>query len=114
METDLSSLFGGSGSPIDILSKLLEQDNIYIKSQQNMKQIKIICKTRWLAEIKKEENKDKTGMQILDEKIIPLYLMLMCSYKRRSRTEIIDAIKNLNDKLMPQTEGVIPSMMGGK
>ena len=79
-----------------------------------MKQIKLLCNIKWKAELKNPENKNKYPIQIFDEKIMPYYMELKCSYKRKARLEIIDAIKNINDKYLNKEVGVMSSIMGGK
>jgi len=111
-EEDLSSIFGSNTSAIDIMKDMLRQDNIFIKSQVNLKQMRSMCKIAWLAELRKPENKEKNKMVLFQEKIFPLYLALKCSLNRQSRTEILDALKTMNPKFI-ESEGNLLNMFNG-
>jgi hypothetical protein len=110
---DLSSLFGGNTTAIDIFKKLLDPDNIVIKTQTDMDKIRVLLKIKWIAEIKKSINKEKPVMEIFQDEIIPYYLSLMCSLNRQSRTEIINGLKNMNERYIEKEQG-LNNLFGGK
>jgi hypothetical protein len=115
MSEDLSSLFGGgNNSAISILKDLLDQDNIVIKSQVTMKQIRSLLRVKWESERQKPENKTKRPIQIIQDEIVPYYLALKCSYLRKSRSELLDALKQLNEKFIEKEQGMLPGVNGGK
>lgn len=108
---DLGNLFGGSDSnPFDMLTELLNPDNISMKTDLNMTQIRILCKMKWFQLIKDPENKDKEPVEIFNMVLI-FFMELMTSLKRKSREEHIQGIKglsNLNEQFIQQS----PLMQG--
>lgn len=85
---------GGQKSPIDVLNTLLDSVDIELKTDLSLDQIKVLVIVRWFSELSKEENKEKNPYTILDD-VLLYYLKLMCSLDRKSRTEIIEGIKDL-------------------
>lgn len=108
------NLFGGqdSSSPIDVLNSLISPDNVAMKTDLNMTQIKILVRLKWFSERRKPENKNKDPMETFTEKVIPYYLELMVSLKRKSREEIIKGISELKSELL-QTELMMQGLIGG-
>ena len=99
MEESLSSLFGNNESAITILQKLLESDDVELKTDINNKAIWTLARVKWYSERQKKENINKSGMEILSDIVIPYILKLKISNNRKSRTEIVQAITNLNKDL---------------
>jgi hypothetical protein len=100
MDEGLINLFGSNTTAVDILREMIDPKNIVIKSEVNMEKIRVLLKIKWFSEIKKDSNKNKPVMEIFQDQIIPYYLSLMCSLNRQSRKEVIDAIKDINDKFI--------------
>lgn len=110
MDEISNMLFGGdSNTAIDVLSNLLNKEDIELKSDLTMQQVKVLLQIKWFKEISKKENLDKSPMEILQEFIIPYFLALMCSVERKSRKEVIEAIKDMNEKFM-QPESILNAM----
>lgn len=89
-------------SPIDVLVKMLDPEDVIMKTDVNMTQIKICCHLKYLAELEKDENKFKTGLEIFLDEVIPYFFMLMVSLKRKSREESIKGISEMKEKFMDQ------------
>lgn len=87
---------------IDVLFQLLDKNNIEMKTDLNISQIKILFQSKFFTEMLKEENKDKDPYTIFQE-CIEYFLKLMTSLKRESRKEIIKGVSEMKDRLLEQT-----------
>lgn len=106
----LENLFGGNKSnQIDALLELITTNNIEIKTDLNITQIRILTQVKYYKLL--EEYPEKSSMEILSE-VVEYYLTLMCSLKRKSRQEVIDGLK----QMLPENEmgNAIGQLIPGK
>lgn len=85
------------GNSIDILNNLLNNNNITMKTDLNMLQIKELIKIKWFSELHNPKNKEKSGIEILSM-VMDYFMELMTSYQRKSRIEIIKGITELKEE----------------
>lgn len=105
----LDSLSGGEQpTPIDVLLELLNTENIELKTDLNMTQIKVLFQAKWFTDLLKEENKDKDPYEIFQDCLI-YFMQLMTSLKRQRAKEIIEGIKDMREKFMdiPLAQGLV-------
>lgn len=84
-------------SPIDALLKLLEVDDINIKTSLEMPHIRFLMKNRWLYLVKTYP--DKEVPELMDM-LMQYYKELMPSYKGVSRQQIVEGIKEMKSQLL--------------
>jgi len=104
------NIFGQDDSqktPIDILQSLISSDDIDMKTDLNINQIKILCKIKWVTlneiESRKPFDQRRDPYELFSE-VIEYFKALMCSNRRLGRKEIIDAIKEMKRELLePQS-----------
>lgn len=91
-------LFGGKeDSPIDVLNKLLDPENIAMKSDFTLTQIGELVKIRYHVNLEK-------GMEGVDAfaDAIDYYMQLKVSKGREGRKEIIEGIKEMKEAFLMQ------------
>lgn len=97
----------GKSSIVEVLEKLLDPVDIQLKTDLNINQIRVLTQLKWYSELDKPENRDKDAFTILMV-VMDYYLQLMTSLKRKSRGEVVEAIKEMSKELaMPD------SLIGG-
>lgn len=109
-------LFAGLGNedntnPIEVLMRLLDPKDIEMITDLNMSQIHILSELKYHQELDKTENRDRSGMDILVNEVIPYLLKLMVSNRRKSREETIKGVSELKDTLLESSllaSGLIP------
>lgn len=90
---------GNQGNPIDVLNTLLDKEDIEVKTDLNISQIKVLTQLKWYELLNTPGNLDKEPMEMLNE-VVLYYLALMVSLKRKSRQEIIDGISEMKESLL--------------
>lgn len=94
---------GGDTNPMEVVKSLLTSDDIEMKTDLNMTQIRVLVELKWYEELKKPENKEKSGLEIFNNKVVPYLLKLMPSIKRLSRKEIVDIFQKLAGSMIQET-----------
>lgn len=111
---NLGDLFGGDKSPTEMLEIMFSPENMPLKTQLNMVQIRILCKAKWFALNSHNESlpiaEQKDPIELFED-VVEYFLMLMASFKRQSRKEHIEGLKGLSN-LPP--ESFNNPLLGGK
>lgn len=95
-----------TNTPSEMLGKLLEKLDIELKTDLNINQIKVLFTLKY--HVIMLMNPNINPIDALDQSLT--YLMeLMVSNKRLGRSEIITAVKNMEQPLQPQN---IQGMLG--
>lgn len=84
---------------VEVLNKLLDLDQIDIKTDLNIKQIGILCKLRWFKLVLNPKD-DRDSMEKFED-VLEYFKVLMCSNRRKSRTEIIEAVSKIAEEEEP-------------
>jgi len=96
-----SMQIGQESSPIDALMELLNKENIELKTDLNITQIKILFQLHFFTNLKKTGNKEKDPYQIFWESI-EYFLCLMTSLKRERAKEIIKGLTEMKESYYEQ------------
>lgn len=99
---------------VSVLKQLLNKDDIEMKTDLNINQIKILTQLKLLNLLKEKaaDGKDKYTAKEALEMTIEYYLALMVSLRRQSWTQITDAVKAMKPEYSDQN--VIGAAFGGK
>lgn len=87
---------GEDNSPISILKELLNGKDIEMKTDLNIKQIRVLVQFRLYYLLKDPDIKTKDAV----DKTLDYYLRLLLSVGRKSRIEATDAVKQMKDSMM--------------
>lgn len=99
MLENLGELLGSKKDPMEVLTDLLEKENIELKTHLTIEQIKVLIQLKWHSLIYKKENLDKDPMELLTE-VLDYYLQLKVSLNREGRKEIIKGITEVREKFL--------------
>lgn len=89
-------------NPVDVLSELLNADNIEMKTDLDIGQIKVLMQLKWMAVLKDEDNKNKEPFGLFVDEVVPYVMMLYTSYKRKRSEEIVKGVTEMKEALMMQ------------
>lgn len=99
-------IFGDNRStPVDALLRLLDSDNISMKTDYNMTQIKVKNHIRSIARLHNEE------VRSMIENFLQEFSEDMVSLKRKSREEVVNALKEISKTSMIEEGNVLGSMI---
>lgn len=94
----------GSDNPTALLLNLLEKENIELKTDLSLQQIKTVVKLRWYLLVlnNREKNPYELFLELLD-----YFMVLMCSNDRKSRKEIISGLQQQGPSTDVETKNLI-------
>lgn len=84
---------------IDVLLELLNKENIELKTDLNIKQIKVLWQSYFFTELFDEDNQDKNPHEILWKSLL-YFMELMTSLKRKRSSEIIEGVSKMKDQFL--------------
>lgn len=87
---------GEDNNPFTILNELLKKENIEMKTELSMAQIKVLTQVKALEVLYAEKNKDKDPYELLPE-IIQYYLSLLTSLNRERSKEIVRGLSEMKE-----------------
>ena len=95
-----SGMFGGgeSSNPVDALKQLLNIEDIELKTDLNIQQVKVLTQLYWFSLIKDPAN-EKVSTQELVQQTMLYYMKLSCSIDRKREKAIVDALSKMNPEL---------------
>lgn len=94
----------------EVLNKLLDAEQIEIKTDLNITQIKTLVRIRWFM-LNLDLDDQRSKLEKLED-CLTYYKILLCSVDRKSRGEIIDAVKEMGRREEEQTQSLIQGMQG--
>lgn len=106
---------GDTDNAVSVLKQLLDKENIEMKTDLNINQIRVLTQLKLLHLLKEKDpvtQKDRYTAKEALEKTIEHYLMLMVSLRRQSWTQITDAVKSMRPEYADQN--VLGAAFGGK
>lgn len=109
----LDSLGSGEDkkSAIDVLMELLNKENIEMKTDLNISQIKVLWQSYFFTELLKEENMEEDPFKIFQESLV-YFMQLMTSIKRKRAEEIIQGVSKMREEFL-QEMTLIGKLAGG-
>lgn len=96
-----SIMMGGEDESIlNVIKDFFNKQNIETKTDIDDTDISIIIEILWHSALQKEENKDKTAIEIVADEILPTLLQLRVSRNRKSRSEFENILKGILPALL--------------
>ena len=96
-------------SPVDVLNSLINPENIAMKTDLNISQIRVLTRAHYVMHRLKNPKEDP--MESL-EVTLDYYKQLMVSLKRKSREEVIKGLSDMRPELF-EPEMLGQALMGG-